>query len=159
CRGHIAGARPAADRRSRLGAGSPVHRPASVAGPPRRRANRVPVSAALCILAGGKATAPATAIFTLSWTHSVQKLRWEEDWRVAPAGLEIVEARIKGSGAGMEPAEDAVLRNGWWTYRPTVPPRQEILLAASGATTSGWTLCTPNTCLDLGASAGTPIRL
>ena len=66
----------------------------------------------LCILAAGKTTVLAVSAFTLSWTHSVEKTRWEEDWRVTPAGLEIVEARVKGSGAGMEPPEGAVLE-GW----------------------------------------------
>ena len=64
----------------------------------------------LCILAAGKTVTLAVAAFTLSWTHSVEKTRWEEDWAITPAGLQIVEARVKGSGAGMEPAEGAVLQ-------------------------------------------------
>ena len=32
-------------------------------------------------------TVLAAATFTLSWTHSVEKTRWEETWRIAPAGL------------------------------------------------------------------------
>ena len=68
---------------------------------------------ALCVLSAGKTITLAASLFTLSWTHSVERVRWEEDWRVTPAGLEIVEARVKGSGAGMEPPPDAVLKNGW----------------------------------------------
>ncbi|TIT38538.1 MAG: DUF1850 domain-containing protein, partial [Mesorhizobium sp.] len=68
----------------------------------------------LCILAAGKTMTLTVAAFTLSWTHSVEKTHWQEDWKVLPSGLQIVEARIKGSGAGMEPPEGAVLRDGWW---------------------------------------------
>ncbi|MEQ1950266.1 DUF1850 domain-containing protein [Mesorhizobium sp. CN2-181] len=108
----------------------------------------------LCLLAAGKTTALAASAFTLSWTHSVERTRWEEDWRVTPAGLEIVEARVKGSGAGMEPPADAVLRDGWWVYAPKLPARDRIMLAASGATSSGWTLCTATECRELGAAVG-----
>ncbi|TIX68318.1 MAG: DUF1850 domain-containing protein, partial [Mesorhizobium sp.] len=68
----------------------------------------------LCILAAGKTVTLTVAAFTLAWTHSVEKTRWQEDWKVMPSGLQIAEARIKGSGAGMEPPEGSVLRDGWW---------------------------------------------
>jgi hypothetical protein len=113
----------------------------------------------LCILAAGKTTALAVSAFTLSWAHSVEKTRWEEDWRVTPAGLEIVEARVKGSGAGMEPPKSAVLKDGWWTYAPNIGARPVVRLAASGATSGGWTLCADQTCLELGAEAGEPVEL
>ena len=47
----------------------------------------------LCVWAGAAllATLPISD-FTLAWTHSIEKIRWEEDWRISPAGLEIVEA-------------------------------------------------------------------
>src|SRR5690606_15190434 len=101
----------------------------------------------------------AVTAFTLGWTHSVQKSRWEEDWHITPAGLEIVEARVKGSGAGMEAPEGAVLEDGWWTYAPKIPPRAQVVLAASGATGEGWSLCAQGRCTVLGASAGEPITL
>ena len=113
----------------------------------------------LCVLAAGKAMTLAIAAFTLSWTHSVEKTRWEEDWRVTPAGLEIVEARIKGSGAGMEPPESAVLKDDWWVYAPVVPPRPELVLAASGATGEGWSLCAKGSCTVIGAASGEPVVL
>jgi hypothetical protein len=113
----------------------------------------------LCLLAAGKTTVLAASAFTLSWTHSVEKIRWEEDWRVTPAGLAIVEARVKGSGAGMEPPADAVLKDGWWVYAPKLPARDRIMLAASGATPSGWTFCAGADCRELGAKAGDAIEI
>jgi hypothetical protein len=114
---------------------------------------------ALCILAAGKASVVAASLFTLSWEHSVEKVRWEEDWRVTPAGLEIVEARVKGSGAGMEPPEGSTLVDGWWVYAPVIGPVPELVLAASGATSQGWLLCTHDDCMTLGAAAIEPVRL
>ena len=113
----------------------------------------------LCILAAGKVTVLAVSTFTLSWTHSVEKVRWEEDWRVTPAGLEIAEARVKGSGAGMDPPEDAAFRDGWWFYEPKIGPRPSVRLAASGTASGGWTLCAGDACLEFGAEAGEPVEL
>ena len=113
----------------------------------------------LCILAAGKTVTLSIAAFTLSWTHSVERTRWEEDWKVLPSGLQVVEARIKGSGAGMEPPEGAVLRDGWWVYAPKVNPQRRVVLAASGATGAGWTLCTVQGCRELGEEAGGTIVL
>lgn len=107
----------------------------------------------LCILAGGKVTALAVSLFTMSWTHSVQKTEWRETWAVTPAGLELREAAVKGSGAGMEPGPDAVLLDGWWVWRPALPVQQRISLAASGATPGGWRLCHDGGCVELGAKA------
>jgi hypothetical protein len=113
----------------------------------------------LCILAAGKTVTLSAAAFTLSWTHSVERTRWEEDWKVMPSGLQVIEARIKGSGAGMEPPEGAVLKNGWWIYAPDVGPQRRVVLAASGATGDGWTLCTVQGCRELGKAAGDTIAL
>ena len=113
----------------------------------------------LCILAAGKTLTLSVAAFTLSWTHSVERSRWEEDWKVLPSGLQVVEARIEGSGAGMEPPEGAVLRGGWWVYAPRVDPQRRVVLAASGATGAGWTLCSVQGCRELGDEAGGPIVL
>ena len=113
----------------------------------------------LCVLAGAEALRIAAATFTLGWTHSVERIRWEEDWRVTPAGLQLVEARVQGSGAGMEPPPDARLSGGWWRYAPDRLPQAELVLAASGATASGWTLCAAGACRDLGAAPAVPIRL
>jgi len=101
-----------------------------------------------CLLVGGKALTLAAGLFTLSWTHSVEKIEWQETWRVLPAGLEIVEARIKGSGAGMDPPPDAVLRDGWWHYRPDLPPLPALRLTRSSAA-GDYTLCAAGECRSL----------
>ena len=113
----------------------------------------------LCIAAGAKAMTIAVAAFTLSWTHSVEKTRWEEDWRIDAGRLVLVEGRVMGSGAGMDPPEGAVFSDGWWIYKPEIAPLQELVLAASGATVSGWRLCAAGQCTEIGAEAGKPIRL
>lgn len=107
----------------------------------------------LCILAGGEVLRLAVTAFTLTWTHSVERIAWEEDWRVTPAGLAIAEARVRGSGAGMEPPQGARLEQGWWVYAPALPPMPELTLAASGAT-APWSLCTEGDCIALGAGTG-----
>ena len=85
----------------------------------------------LVLAAVASTTQPApifidTEHFTLAWTHSIEKLRWEEDYAVvrskaggAPPLLHAKAARVKGSAAGMEPPPDAVLKNGWYVYLPT----------------------------------------
>lgn len=113
----------------------------------------------LCIFSAGKMISLAVAAFTLSWTHSVERSRWEEDWQITSVGLKLLEARVRGSGAGMEPPSAARLENGWWIYAPELPPVPELVLAASGSTGQGWLVCGGVTCLEVGAEAGGPVRL
>ena len=111
-----------------------------------------------CLMAGAVALALAAPEFTLSWTHSVEKTEWRESWMVAEGGLHLQEAAVKGSGAGMDPGEGARLLGGWWVWPAdlTVP---ELVLAASGATGGGWTLCSGHHCQILGTEAGAAITL
>lgn len=113
----------------------------------------------LCVAAGAVVLALAVPEFELSWTHSVTRGLWWERWEVNAEGLRPVEARISGSGAGMEPPEDARLVDGVWSYAPQLSPQREVFLAASGATGGGWTLCAAGACHSLGAAAGPPVRL
>jgi hypothetical protein len=81
---------------------------------------------------------PATA-FTLAWTHSIEKIRWEEDYRVvavAPDAPRLLpkRARIHGSGAGMDPPPDAVFRDGWYEYTPPDRPDEPLRLTRSAYT-------------------------
>lgn len=104
----------------------------------------------LCVAAGAGVLRLAVAGFTLSWTHSVEKTRWEEDWAVEPAGLVLVEARVQGSGAGMEPGEGAVFDGRFWRWRPRLPVLKELALRRSDAVPEGWTLCTGGACRRIG---------
>jgi hypothetical protein len=69
--------------------------------------------------------------FTLAWNHSVEKIRWEEEYEVRPGGLQLVLASVRGNGAGMEIPEGAVRRGDAWEYRSAVAPLAELMLAAS----------------------------
>ena len=102
----------------------------------------------LCLAAGAVAAMVATEVFTLAWTHSIEKIRWEEDWRLKGGHLHLVEARIRGSGAGMEPPAGSVLRDGVWHYRPAVPP-QAVLRLSHSPHAGGYTLCTATVCAPL----------
>jgi hypothetical protein len=55
----------------------------------------------LCLASAGAVKTLSIAAFTLAWTHSIEKVEWQEDWRLTPQGLELVQARVKGSGTGM----------------------------------------------------------
>jgi hypothetical protein len=106
----------------------------------------------LCIAAGGtvlKAYA-GIAAFTLAWTHSVQKTEWEEDWRIVDNRLAIVEARVQGTGAGMEPPPDSQFDGHFWRWAPRVAPLAQVVLRRSGAT-DDWRLCVDGTCGPLSA--------
>lgn len=103
----------------------------------------------LCLSAGAAATVLALHSFTLAWTHSIEKIRWEEDWRLEGGKLHLVAARIRGSGAGMEPPPEAVLHHGIWHYRPAIPPLAELLLAHSSAV-ADYELCSEASCRALG---------
>ena len=109
----------------------------------------------VCALAGALVVACVQSTqFSLSWTHSVERIEWQEDWRVDSGMLIQTQARVKGSGAGMDPAPDAKLINGWYVWAPQPAMHlQEIRLANSGATLSAWTLCDLPTrahCVSLG---------
>ena len=80
----------------------------------------------ICLAAGTLVATLAVNNFTLAWTHSIEKVRWEEDWRAENGALVIDLARIRGTGAGMEPPENAVLKDGVWHDRPS-KFRHEVL--------------------------------
>ena len=115
---------------------------------------------ALCVLTGGKLLMLAISSFSLSWTHSVEKTQWREHWQIAHGKLQVVQASVQGSGAGMDPPEGSILTPDGWTYAPHVPPQPDLVLGASGATVSPWTLCGDNgQCMAVGGNAGDSIRL
>ena len=102
----------------------------------------------LCLAAGAVAASLAIDAFTLSWIHSIEKIRWEEDWRIEAGALAITEARIRGSGAGMEPPPGVALKNGIWRYRPALPP-QDVLRLSHSSHAGGYELCHAGGCRPL----------
>jgi hypothetical protein len=110
----------------------------------------------LCLASAGVVKTLAIAAFTLAWTHSIEKTDWQEDWQVTPQGLELVQARIKGSGAGMEPPPEARLIDGWFTWRSRRAPMPELVLGNSGAA-GEWRLCHDGNCRTLSDILGHPV--
>lgn len=117
-------------------------------------------TAGVCLALAALAAAPthvpafiATERFTLAWTHSIEKVRWEEDYAVVMtpegrAALRALAARVRGSAAGMEPAPDAVLKDGWYSYTPQLPQPAGLRLSRSEFT-ADYELCTGGQCRAL----------
>jgi hypothetical protein len=118
-----------------------------------------PGTAALCIaLAGaGAADAPVARLpveaFSLAWTHSVERIEWREDWRIAQGRLVLEDARVRGNGAGMEVPEGAKLVDGSWVYRPHVPPLERLNLANSSFS-ADYSICVKDGCRNLADVTG-----
>jgi hypothetical protein len=104
----------------------------------------------ICLAVGAVIVPLMSDRITLAWMHSVEKVPWEEEWQATPAGLEILEARVKGSGAGMEPPPDARLVHGAWAWKPKVPPQAEVIMRRSGAT-ADWRICIAGQCRPMAA--------
>lgn len=94
-----------------------------------------------------------TERFTLAWTHSIEKVRWEEDYAVVnqqlteSPKLQALEARIQGSAAGMEPPPEAQLQKGWYRYQPPIWPETPLRLTRSEFTADF------DLCVDVDADA------
>lgn len=112
-----------------------------------------------CLLVGAIALHLGQGSFELGWQHSVEKTGWREIWRVENGTLRLMEAAVKGSGAGMEPGDDAQLLDGWWVWHPDLPPVASLTLAASGATQGGWQICHDGTCREIGKIQSDPITV
>ena len=106
--------------------------------------------AALCLAAGALVASVPASHVTLRWQHSIEKIAWEEDYTVAGSWLVITGARIRGSGAGMDPPPDAHLHNGVWHYQLNDPWRKSVVLARSPYV-QDYELCMDGTCRSLGA--------
>ena len=102
----------------------------------------------ICLTAGLIAATLPLQAFTLAWTHSIEKIRWEEDYRVVDSRLILSEARIRGSGAGMEIPDGALLANGVWHYRPALPPLERLRLTHSPYA-EDYEFCNPGSCKAL----------
>ena len=93
--------------------------------------------------------------FTLAWTHSVEKVVWEEDYQIDDDRLLLTEARVRGSGAGMEPPSGAQLINGVWHYRPSLSPLPKLTLTRSHYA-GDYQLCWMADCQNLTKLLGPP---
>lgn len=107
------------------------------------------VSGLCAILAGGLALIAPGESFQLSWTHSVERIEWREDWRVEGRRLILDQASVAGSGAGMEPPPEAIRQGDRWVWSPHLV-RDEIVLALSDVT-ADWRLCAQGHCRGLRA--------
>jgi len=114
----------------------------------------------LCLAAAGLAVEIAASSFTLSWTHTIEKTEWQERWRVESGRLILAEARVKGSGAGMEPPPDARLEGGFYVWNPGI--EREAILLRRDPHAGDWRLCAGGRCAALGEWLGRdadPVRL
>ncbi|ODN68631.1 DUF1850 domain-containing protein [Methylobrevis pamukkalensis] len=117
----------------------------------------------LCIAGAGVTVRIAATVFTLAWTHTIEKVPWEEDWRIEGHRLMLTQSRIKGSGAGMEPPPDARLEDGFYRWAPADPYRTEVILRRAPVEIAGdWRLCVDGACRRLGEIVpveADPVRL
>ena len=113
----------------------------------------IAAAAAICLALGARHVSLPTDRFTLAWTHSVEKTEWQEDYAISGAGLKLTEARIQGTGAGMELPPDALFREGWWHYVPHVPVLPELRLTLSPYT-ADYRLCWQRQCRSLATLVG-----
>lgn len=112
----------------------------------------------VCLALAAQPAAPPVFVpvqrFTLAWTHSIEKTRWEEDYEVAlrdgAPTLVAVAARVRGSGAGMEPPAGAVLRDGWYEFVPRQRELAELPLTRSPYA-ADYELCADGGCRPLSA--------
>lgn len=93
--------------------------------------------------------------FTLAWTHSIEKIRWEEDYQVTEQGLVLQQARVKGSGAGMEIPDGAELREGSWHYQRPLPPLNPLRLGRTPEA-GDYQLCEDQRCRPMSDWVGPP---
>ncbi len=104
----------------------------------------------LCLAAGTLLTSLMAGSLTLIWQHSIEKILWEEDWRLEGQALIIQEARVRGSGAGMEPPANAQFRDGVWRYVPTLPHLPALRLTHSPYV-APYTICVKGACRRIDA--------
>lgn len=110
----------------------------------------------LCLgLAGDVWAQLPVSHFTLAWNHSIEKIRWEEDYRVIREGLVLEQARVRGNGAGMEIPNDARLENGSWHFQRLLPPLQPLQLGRTPEA-GDYQLCLEGTCHDMSRWVGPP---
>lgn len=104
----------------------------------------------VCLATAVAGAALAANAFTLAWTHSIEKVRWEESWLVRDNLLVLETVRVRGHGAGMEPPEGAVLRDGAWQWHPR--SAHAMLRLTRSEHTADYDWCTERAgCVPMGA--------
>lgn len=104
---------------------------------------------ALCLATSLATAVVAANAFTLAWTHSIERVRWEEAWRVEGEALVLDSVRVRGHGAGMEPGEGATLKDGVWTWHPRT--RHAVLRLTRSPHTADYDWCEDGRpCVPLG---------
>jgi hypothetical protein len=106
------------------------------------------IAAALCVVVGAALHTLPAGRFTLRWQHTVEKIAWEEDYLVAGDWLYVTGARVRGSGAGMDPPPGAVRVGDAWHYRPAQRWLRRLDLARSEFGTD-YELCIESRCRPL----------
>jgi hypothetical protein len=116
----------------------------------------------ICLAVGSLILDLHTAEIELRWVHSVQKIVWTEQWRAGESGMVPMSASVEGSGAGMEPGDNAVRTAKGWTWQPALPPQRELVFARSDALPD-WQICRRRSCHTVqelsGVPPGPPFRL
>jgi len=107
----------------------------------------------VCLVVAGvvRATLPGPE-FTLAWEHSVEKIRWDERYRLEGESLTLIEARVEGNGAGMEAPPGEQLRDGRWAWQPN--SRHAELRLTHSTYAADYMLCSVGRCANLGAWTG-----
>ncbi len=113
----------------------------------------------LCVVSGLKTVIHTVSFFTLSWSHSVEKTEWKEVWKIEKDKLVLKEARIKGSGAGMEPPAGSMLIDGWYVYKPNIKPTKEVILSNSDVFLANWKICYDKKCKPIVAEKNKTLKL
>jgi hypothetical protein len=102
----------------------------------------------LCLSAAGVAVTIAAQSFSLSWTHTVERTEWREEWRIEGDRLKLVQASVKGSGTGIDPPEGAILKDGAYVWQPSLPPIPALTLRRAPQA-GDWRLCAGGRCAPL----------
>lgn len=110
------------------------------------------MNVACLVVAGATHVLLAAGDVSLAWSHSVQKTRWEERYRVEGEALRLVEAFVEGSGAGMEAPPQARRDGAGWRWSPD----RVIASVALAASPHGgdYEVCDRDGCRPLRARVG-----
>lgn len=85
--------------------------------------------------------------------HSIERTRWEEHYVVKDDRISVTQARVEGTGAGMDPGEGARFDGSGWVWKPAIGPQREIALTLSPYSTD-YRLCAGGRCRSLYAWTG-----